>query len=545
MCGPFYGAPMDRQTVYQGQILPETTLLQMAKDSMIGLAKLSAAMLGTSTIANGFATTPTAPASLQVVVAPGELYALTTIDATVWSSLAADTTHSVMKQGIALDSTTLTCSPPATSGQSINYLVEVAYQDLDATPVLLPYYNSANPSAPYSGQGNNGLTQNTVRKGAVAVQVKAGASAATGSQLTPAPDVGYAGLYVVTVAYGQTSITSANIARYSAAPLLPTGVVSAVQGGDMTYVVGTGSANAYAAAYAPAITALKDGLTLHSTAVAANTGASTFSPNGLTAKPILSLAHAALIGGELAANSRFSIQYSSTLDSWILISASGGNALAGRLINVQVFGATGTFSYTPTVGTRSIMVEAQGGGASAGGVASPATGQAAVSGGGSSGAYGKSYYQVSTLSIPVLITVGAGGAAPTAGANSGIAGGTSSFGSYLAAPGGGASVGCASQAAPIVSANGGTNPGPVGANIVGSPGQAGQNGVMISANSGYSGSGGSSVYGAGGNSRASANPGNPGAGYGGGGSGALQAAGGAALAGGAGTQGIVIIWEYA
>ncbi|WP_277963913.1 glycine-rich domain-containing protein [Pseudomonas sp. RIT-To-2] len=315
------------------------------------------------------------------------------------------------------------------------------------------------------------------------------------------------------------------------------------QGWD--YATGGGAANAYIATYSPAILALKDGLTLTSTAVAVNTGASTFSPNGLTAKPIVSLAQATLIGGELVVNGRFTVKYSANLDAWVLISATGGNAMAGRLINVQVFGAVGTFSYTPTAGTRSIVVEAQGGGASAGGVAAPATGQAAVSGGGSSGAYGKSYYQISALSVPVLVTVGAGGAAPTAGANAGISGGTTSFGSYLAAPGGGASVGCASQAAPIVSANGGSNPGPVGANIVGSPGQAGQNGVMISANSGYSGSGGSSVYGAGGNSRASANPGNPGAGYGGGGSGALQAAGGAALAGGAGTQGIVIIWEYA
>jgi hypothetical protein len=62
---------MDRQIVYLGQILPETSLLQMAKDSMIGLAKLSAALLGTSTMANVFAVTPTGPASLQVVCAPG------------------------------------------------------------------------------------------------------------------------------------------------------------------------------------------------------------------------------------------------------------------------------------------------------------------------------------------------------------------------------------------------------------------------------------------------------------------------------------------
>lgn len=211
---------MDRQIVYPGQILPETSLLQMAKDSMIGLAKLSAAVLGTSTLANGFAVTPTGPASLQVVCAPGEIYSLTSIDALAFSTLPADTTHSIMKQGILLDGVTLSCPAPGTTGQSINYLVQVTYQDSDSTPVLLPYYNSANPALPYSGMGNNGLTQNTNRKGIAVVAVKAGASAVTGSQVTPAPDAGYVGLYVVTVAFGQTTITAGNITNASNAPLI-------------------------------------------------------------------------------------------------------------------------------------------------------------------------------------------------------------------------------------------------------------------------------------------------------------------------------------
>ncbi|MBA4710570.1 hypothetical protein, partial [Aquitalea aquatica] len=150
---------MDRQIVYPGQILPETTLLQMTKDAMIGMAKLSAAVLGTATVVNGFAVTPTSPASLQVNAAPGEIYSLQNIDGTAFSSLSADTTHQIMKQGIALDAATLTLAAPTTSGQSINYLIEASYADVDSNPVLLPYYNSASPSSPYSGQGNNGLTQ--------------------------------------------------------------------------------------------------------------------------------------------------------------------------------------------------------------------------------------------------------------------------------------------------------------------------------------------------------------------------------------------------
>lgn len=317
---------MDRQIVYPGQILPETALLQMAKDAMIGSAKLAAAMLGTSTIANGFAVTPTGPASLQIVVAPGEIYAMANIDSLAFSTLPADTTHSILKQGIMLDGVTLSCPAPTTTGQSINYLVQVTYQDQDSTPVLLPYYNSANPALPYSGMGNNGLTQNTARKGVAIVQVKAGASAATGSQTTPAPDSGYIGLYVATVAFGQTIITSGNITQYAGAPLLPSGVLQSIQGGNTTYALDTGVANAYAATFFPAITTLVDGLTLRFKAVNANTGASTFSPNGIAAAPVVGGAHAALQGGEISPTGDVWIQWNSSIGSgsWVLVESSGG-----------------------------------------------------------------------------------------------------------------------------------------------------------------------------------------------------------------------------
>lgn len=317
---------MDRQIVYPGQILPETTLLQMAKDAMIGSAKLAAAMLGTSTIANGFAVTPTGPASLQIVVAPGEIYSLANIDSLAFSTLPADTTHSILKQGILLDGVTLSCPAPTTTGQSINYLVQVTYQDQDSTPVLLPYYNSANPALPYSGMGNNGLTQNTSRKGVAIVQVKAGASAATGSQVTPSPDAGYIGLFVATVAYGQTTITSGNITQYSGAPLLPSGVLQSIQGGNTTYALDTGAINACAATFFPAITSLTDGLTLRFKAANSNTGAATFSPNGISAAPIVGGNHAALQGGEITATGDVWVQWNSSIGSgsWVLVESSGG-----------------------------------------------------------------------------------------------------------------------------------------------------------------------------------------------------------------------------
>lgn len=212
---------MDRQIVYPGAIPLETDILNTNKNAMVGLSKLASAMLGTSTILNGFACSPDSPASLNVSIAPGEIYSLQNIDSTAYSSLAADTAHSILKQGISLNAVLLTCAAPVTAGQSINYLIQIAYQDTDTNAVVLPYYNASNPSLAYSGPANAGTTNNTVRKGAVAISAKAGATATTGTQTTPAADSGYVGIAVVTVANGATTIVSGNIGVYASKPTLP------------------------------------------------------------------------------------------------------------------------------------------------------------------------------------------------------------------------------------------------------------------------------------------------------------------------------------
>jgi hypothetical protein len=211
---------MDRQIVYNGAIPLDTDQLLQSKNTMIGLGMLIKALLGTSTLVDGLACTPTGPASLQVLVGPGSIYAIENVDGTAYGSLAADTTHQIMKQGISLDTLTLNCPAPGTTGQSINYLIEVAYQDTDAGSTVLPYYNSSNPAVAYNGPNNSGTSQNTVREGQCIVNVKAGVAATTGSQTTPAPNAGFTGLWVVTVANGQTTITSPNIALAAAAPFI-------------------------------------------------------------------------------------------------------------------------------------------------------------------------------------------------------------------------------------------------------------------------------------------------------------------------------------
>ena len=386
LSGLFYGDSMDRQIVYPGQILPETSLLQMTKDCMISVAKLSSALIGTSTYASGFSVTPTGPASLQVLYAPGEIYNLTSIDALAFSTLPADTTHAILKQGILLDGGALTCAAPGTTGQSINYLVQVAYQDSDASPVLLPYYNSANPALPYSGQGNNGLTQNTVRKGVAIVSAKAGASAATGSQVTPAPDAGYIGLYVVTVAFGQTTITSGNISLAANAPIInstlhgltpvfsvPVGVgpatqsghaitVAQLQAGFGKFATDTGTANTIIANFTPAIgSPVADGTVITVIIATNNTGGTTLNASSTGATAVLGLGGSALQGGELIAGNRATFMYASGTGWTLLYSQAAalqigaatksshamqlgqaiGRLLASRLV-------TSTAAYTPT-----------------------------------------------------------------------------------------------------------------------------------------------------------------------------------------------------
>lgn len=292
---------------------------------MVALGMLAQELFGTATIASGFACTPTTPAGLSVVVAAGRMYSLQEVDPLQYSTLPADTTDLIVKQGIINVPTTLSCPAPSTAGQSVNYLIEAAFEEIDTNAIVLPYYNATNPAQPFSGPNNNGNANYTTRQDTVQLQVKAGTPATTGSQTTPAPDTGFFGLAVVTVAYGQTTITSGNISAYAGAPLLGGSLLQALQGNAFTYASDVGAANAYAANYAPVVTALVDGMTLEFQAAFANTGASTFSPNGITAAPIVGGAHLALQGTEIVAGSKCIVMWKANISSWVLLESTGGS----------------------------------------------------------------------------------------------------------------------------------------------------------------------------------------------------------------------------
>ena len=212
---------MDRQIIYPGAVPRSADILQMNKNGMSGIAQLAQAVLGTATSVAGLACTPTGVPSLQVNIASGSIYTYGAFDSTAYGSLGLDSTN-LVKQGILAAQVSLSITPPVTTGFSQVYLVQVSYSDADSGNTVLPYYNAANPSVPFNGPNNSGTSQFTNRQGVCVVQLKAGIAAATGSQTTPAADSGYTGLYAITVANGQTQITSPNIATLATAPFFLT-----------------------------------------------------------------------------------------------------------------------------------------------------------------------------------------------------------------------------------------------------------------------------------------------------------------------------------
>lgn len=213
----------------------------------------------------------------------------------------------------------------------------------------------------------------------------------------------------------------------------------------------------------------------------------------------------------------------------------------GRLIGVQTFNASGT--YTPTPGTKSVVVEVVGGGGAGGGTAACAAGQSAAAAGGGAGGFAKS--RITSGFSGVAVTVGAGGT-PTS-ASAGGNGGTSSFGALLSAPGGtGGTADAATSSFPHVSGYGNGGAIGVGGNIFNATGGAGSSGFGVSSSNVISGSGGASYYGGGANASISTSAnGNAASSPGSGGSGSTTISSGAAKSGGAGASGMVTVYEYA
>lgn len=348
---------MHRQIVYPAAIPLDTDFLNQNKNTMLGLGYLMQAVLGTTTVLDGLACTPTGPATLTVNISSGSIYTLAQIDGTAYGSIAADTVNQIVKQGIVTGVQNFACPAPVTVGQSVIYLIQAAYQDLDGGSTVLPYYNAANPSAPYSGPGNTGTSQNTVRQGLCTVQIKTGVAATTGSQITPTPDVGFTGLYAITVANGQSTVTSGNIVQLSTAPFitpkLPS-VMAAVQAGVANSAIDTsGSANTIAISLSPAVTSITFPLRIWVKVANTNTGAVVINTNGLGNVSATRQDGSAIQPGQLQANGIYPFVYDGS--HWQLTGSSTRFALSA---NTTFFVATtGNDSNPGTVGSPWLTIQ--------------------------------------------------------------------------------------------------------------------------------------------------------------------------------------------
>ena len=211
---------MDRQIVYPASIPLDTDILNIQLNAMVSDGFLAQAMFGAGPVINGLACTPSVPASMQVAVGPGMIASMQTVDGTPFGSLPADIEDPLVKIGINLTATTFTLAAPTTAGDSINYLIEVGFTEFDATPIVLPYYNAANPAMNYSGPNNSGAQQFTQRLQRVLLNLVAGTPAPTGTQTTPPADTGTLPLYVITVPSSATLVAPSNIALAAGAPFI-------------------------------------------------------------------------------------------------------------------------------------------------------------------------------------------------------------------------------------------------------------------------------------------------------------------------------------
>jgi hypothetical protein len=206
-----------------------------------------------------------------------------------------------------------------------------------------------------------------------------------------------------------------------------------------------------------------------------------------------------------------------------------------------------TYSFNTTWvkpdGLRAVRVRLVGGGASGGGCAATSSSQRAEAGGGGAGGYSEKLISVVDLGDTEPVTVGAGGAGASPGANDGNPGGTSSYGSHLSASGGSPGGGSAAflGAAAIGGGVGGVGSGG-DINTWGGTGGAGV--LTTDSNRGFSNLGAGSVLGATCLSYASSSSGAAGRPFGSGSSGARQAGSQSARGSTSGYRGIVIVEEY-
>ena len=328
---------VDRTITYTQAVPRSEDFLKTQKYGMVGLGFMMQAICGqpgqifnnVTAWIDGLDCEPASPPSLSITVSGGSIYEMEEIDATSYSTLGVDTDQ-VLKQGILQDPVTVTITPPPTSGYSQYYIVQAIYNDVDGGPIVLPYYNAANPSIPLGGPGNSGQQQYTIRQGKCVVSLKAGVAAPTGSQTIPPADAGFTPLWSILVSNGTTQITSANITIIKDAPFISpklTQVPPAIQAQKDNWAVDIGPSANDMRIILPSWTNVIAGLTLRIIKkVPSNTASPTLIINGGAPVPIAWADGNALQPGDWPAGAIGQITHNGT--SWELYTIAGPSIFA-------------------------------------------------------------------------------------------------------------------------------------------------------------------------------------------------------------------------
>lgn len=214
-------------------------------------------------------------------------------------------------------------------------------------------------------------------------------------------------------------------------------------------------------------------------------------------------------------------------------------AASGGLLAVRRF--TSNTTYTPTPGTRFVVVELQGGGAAGGGAPSTLAGQYSVGGGGGAGAYSKHLITSGFSGVSVTIGAGGAGASGTTGGN----GGTTSFGGIISVAGGLGGVSQNNGPNAVAAYGGAGAAASATGNIINCGGTTGGYGIFVPSGAllPIGGLGAGSYFGGGGFG-SSGIIGGAGLAHGAGGGGSSNTPSQSALVGGDGAAGVAIVWEY-
>lgn len=307
-----------------------------------------------------------------------------------------------------------------------------------------------------------------------------------------------------------------------------------VQDSSLQWLTSVAGTDTITASISPSPSAYTAGQTYRFVASATNTGAVTLNINGLGAKSITKDGAAALTAGEIRSGAVVEVTYDGT-------QFQAAKTSLGRLLNVQVFTANGT--YTPTAGMQNCIIYCQGGGGGGGGTTATDATHVSLGAPGNAGALAVGKFTAATIGASQAVTIGAAG---TSGVSaSGGNGGTTSVGAVITAPGGAGGQTTAATVAPSAGGNSTLSGSPTGANLYGAQGAGSGYTLCLSLTIVLPGNGAASFFGAGGQQLGSGNNGRAGMGYGSGGGGSGTVASGGALSGGAGAAGVVIIYEYA